>query len=60
MDPAPIALQTMARGPTGRSCPVWRDGVSLALVAVIGLALVALVSRNGWFRTGVATWLVAP
>lgn len=39
---------------------MWRDGVSLVLVAVIVLALVALVSRNGWFRTGVAAWLVSP
>ena len=39
---------------------MFRDAVSLVLLAVIAVAVVALVSRNGWFRTGVATWLAAP
>jgi hypothetical protein len=37
-----------------------RDTVSVALVAVIVVAGVALLSRNQWFRTGVAAWFVAP
>lgn len=39
---------------------MWRDTVSLVLVGVILVALAALVSRNGWFRSGVAAWLVSP
>lgn len=39
---------------------MWRDTVSLVLVGVIAVALVALVSRNNWFRTGVAAWFAAP